>query len=69
MSDTQTHKRLHWFTESDDSYFSWSTCDCCGSRLGGDRWDAKQFGVNIKTHELEETDSGSICIDCVQGES
>lgn len=65
MNDTKTHKHLQWFPEMDEQHFSWSPCDCCGSRLGGDRWDAKCFGVNLKTEKFEEVDSGSICIDCV----
>lgn len=30
----------HWAlsgAEDEESSFSWSACDCCGSRLGGDR--------------------------------
>jgi hypothetical protein len=24
--------------ETSEAYFSWRACDCCGSRLGGDRY-------------------------------
>jgi len=34
---------------SGESYFSWRACDCCGSRLGGDRLDCTLLeGDNVK---------------------
>lgn len=33
----------HWVlsgAENDEASFSWSRCDCCDSRLGGDRYKA-----------------------------
>lgn len=27
----------------EESYFSWSSCDCCGSSLGGDRYHCNGF--------------------------
>jgi hypothetical protein len=42
-----------------ETYFSWSVCDCCGSRLGGDRVDAN--GYNAETKEIYEY---TICLDC-----
>ena len=40
--------------------FSWSPCDCCGSRLGGNLHHAT--GYNDKTKEIYEYD---VCDDCV----
>ncbi len=52
-------------TISDESgntepYFSWSSCECCGSHLGGDRYDCN--GYNPKTGEIYEY---SVCVDCM----
>jgi hypothetical protein len=44
----------------DEPYFSWHSCDCCGSRLGGNREHAT--GYNPTTKEIGEY---SICSDCV----
>jgi hypothetical protein len=30
--------------ENEEAHFSWSPCDCCGCRLGGDRMFASQLG-------------------------
>jgi len=52
----------------DESSFSWSSCDSCGSSLGGDRHKAHAihkdaFGPNAKkpddVHHIE------ICTDCI----
>ena len=43
-----------------DPYFSWSSCECCGSRLGGSRYHAT--GYNPKTKEAY---CYEICIDCM----
>ena len=40
--------------------FSWQSCDCCGSSLGGDRYDCN--GYNPETKEIYEY---SVCPDCV----
>ncbi len=44
-----------------DPYFSWQPCECCGSRLGGDRYEAN--GYIPATGEA----SGlfSVCPDCI----
>ena len=38
--------------------FSWMPCDSCGSRLGGDRFDAVALDDDKEIYEL------SICVDC-----
>lgn len=38
--------------------FSWSSCDSCGSSLGGDRYDAHGFVDNQLNHF-------SVCSDCL----
>ena len=45
----------------EEPYFSWSPCDCCGSPLGGDRYDCN--GYNSDTKEVQE--GYSVCVDCV----
>lgn len=40
-------------------YFSWSSCDCCNTREGGNRIHAN--GYNPKTREIQCYD---ICVDC-----
>ena len=44
-----------------ESYFSWSMCDCCGSPLGGDRYDCS--GYNPTTKEVQEV--YRVCVDCI----
>lgn len=46
-------------SDCDESYFSWRSCDCCGTHLGGDRIDAD--GYNPTTKEVQEY---RICTDC-----
>lgn len=49
--------------EGDDNqepYFSWRPCECCGSRLGGDRYDTN--GYNPETKEIYEY---TVCNDCI----
>jgi hypothetical protein len=42
-----------------EPYFSWSSCDCCQSSLGGDRYEVAGFRLNKREkHEY------SICVDC-----
>lgn len=43
----------------DESYFSWSCCDCCRTSLGGSRVDAK--GSNPGSAETRDY---SICLNC-----
>lgn len=47
--------------EAIEPYFSWSPCRCCGTSIGGDRYDCD--GYNGTTKEIEEHDC--ICDDCV----
>jgi len=43
-----------------EPYFSWSSCDCCGSMLGGNRYDCN--GWNPRVKEIQEY---TVCADCV----
>jgi len=42
-----------------DPWFSWSKCDTCGSKLGGNRYDAHGFDANGAVIHLD------ICEDCL----
>lgn len=44
----------------EESYFSWTPCDCCGRPLGGDRYHAT--GYHRPTNDVYEYE---ICVDCV----
>lgn len=44
---------------ADESYFSWSDCDTCGSSLGGDRHPAHYLN---EENEVEHLD---VCTDCL----
>ncbi len=44
-----------------EPYFSWRPCHCCGSHLGGNRYDCN--GYNATTEEIQ--DGYSVCEDCV----
>lgn len=46
-----------------EGYFSMSPCECCGSTLGGDRYDCT--GTLGKKHTSERT-TLSICVDCFE---
>lgn len=48
---------------SDDiePYFSWRSCACCGTTLGGMRYDCN--GYNPTTREVQG--DYSVCVDCV----
>jgi hypothetical protein len=39
--------------------FSWSRCECCGSRLGGDRYPAHYVDSNNEIQHFE------VCSDCL----
>lgn len=43
-----------------EPFFSWRPCDCCKSRLGGNREHAT--GYNSNTHEIQEY---NVCVDCI----
>lgn len=47
-------------TGEGETYFSWRACNCCGTRLGGQRQQAK--GFNPRTREVHEYE---VCMDCV----
>lgn len=44
----------------DEPYFSWRSCECCGSNLGGDRYDV----VTNDRDTLEIQGPFSVCSDC-----
>ena len=61
-----SHGLQNLSTKSDDNgctepFFSWHSCQCCGTPLGGDRYECN--GYNAVTKEIEEYDC--ICQDCV----
>ena len=44
-----------------EPYFSWSACECCKSKLGGERY---VFSATVgKAHNNEHTEI-SCCVDC-----
>jgi hypothetical protein len=43
-----------------EAYFSWQSCDCCGTGLGGNREDAT--GYNRKTKAIHKYE---VCFDCI----
>ena len=43
----------------DEGYFSWSSCECCGSTLGGDRYAAHG---RMTDGSLVHFD---VCVDCL----
>lgn len=52
----------------DEGHFSWQECDSCGSRLGGDRFNAhaihhEAFGPNAK--QPDNMYHIEICVDCL----
>lgn len=46
---------------SNESFFSWRRCQCCGQGLGGDREEAN--GYNPTTQEVQTYEF--ICSDCI----
>lgn len=66
VAEFMSHGLANLSTKSDDNgdrypFFSWSPCQCCGTHLGGDRYECN--GYNVETKEVEEYDC--ICQDCV----
>lgn len=51
---------LSCVAECCEPYFSWRSCECCGSHLGGNRHDAN--GYIPATGDIWE---GSVCDDCI----
>ena len=49
-----------------ESSFSWSQCDGCGSRLGGDRFYAHGIIVDKPTDDMRSRDiiHLDVCMDC-----
>ncbi len=46
-----------------DPHFSWSPCECCGDRLGGNRYDCEALAV--ENGVLVQLDNCSACPDCI----
>ena len=49
-----THQGIQNLSQVDseeESYFSWASCECCGSGLGGDRYHCNGFRPT-KRHEV-----------------
>ncbi len=46
--------------EVNEPFFSWASCDCCGTSLGGNREHAT--GYNPETKEILEY---TVCEDCI----
>jgi len=44
----------------DEGHFSWGRCECCGSRLGGNRYAAHGIDQDDNLVHLE------VCVDCLQ---
>lgn len=47
-----------------EEYFSWQPCECCGSPLGGSRFDCNG-AIRNPDGTFEPSISFSVCIDCV----
>ncbi len=47
--------------ESKESYFSWESCDICGTTLGGDRYDCSAY--NEITQDI--ITGLEVCSDCI----
>jgi hypothetical protein len=64
VADFFEREGLNCLTEvgrESEPYFSWRPCDCCGSRLGGNRGDCN--GYNPTTKEIQ--DGYAVCEDCI----
>jgi hypothetical protein len=59
------HTNTHWVSMDEDAHFGTFPCDCCDSRLAGDRFDAVQMGWNESANKLEQIECGTICVDCL----
>ena len=59
LEEQAMKKRLETGEISDEGHFSWSSCDCCGSSLGGNRYAAHGFDKNGDIIHLD------ICEDCL----
>lgn len=59
--DYHDHEEGTWIGDTDcycdDLGFSWSACDVCGTRLGGDRHAVHYFGVDSTTTTTTTTDN------------
>ena len=78
------HKRARTGVESDDLGFSWSPCDLCGCKLGGERYAATLWLPRFQERHADgrfgkawtvgaswpvERDCGPSCLGCSRGTS
>ena len=49
--------------EIDEGHFSWTSCDTCGSSLGGDRFAAHYIDPTDCERQLNHIE---VCVDCLQ---
>jgi hypothetical protein len=62
---TKAPEGFYWTFGGKDLGFSPRSCDCCGSKLAGDRFEASlvsQAGKDQMKHEVIER---SVCTDCI----
>lgn len=48
-----------------DAGFSWLPCQCCGSTLGGDRFEFFGLKHSSDTPGMKPESLGTCCIDCL----
>ena len=62
LSEDEMAKGCEDGTVVDEGGFSWSSCDSCGSSLGGDRYPAHGFDGDPTEGKMIHLD---ICVDCL----
>ena len=51
---------INCLTADGEPYFSWQSCECCGTDLGGDRYEARAY--HPATNQVLEYE---VCQDCL----
>lgn len=68
--DAESRESRHYETAregADEGHFSWSPCDSCGSRLGGNRYPAHGYISGLTSAQGERTHAHfNVCVDCLQ---
>ena len=54
------HEGVNCLTADGEPEFSWRSCECCGTELGGDRYEARAY--HPATNQVLEYE---VCADCV----